>query len=451
MKYVLYASAIALGLGITTPAAAQLHQPLIAPTTGDTYFNRPGATMDDHRADLEACRAGVFNSQQPVQSTGAGAAFGLVGALVEAGISASAQQRAQLRSRAPLYESCMVLRGWRVVRVSEARGAELAALEQQDLAQRLAPLIGAENPEGEIARSYANEASRVNEALFGVAPSNDGNSLSLLALPPDIVTTPNGVRPTPEPTRPDRAGHTTAQYNARMAQYREQRPIYNAEQAAHRASIRDAALQLAGPGRVAQRTRARAVSAIAQDATVLVIHVSGTHHQSGLMLTRMESQAGEIDTVSAIVPAAFVGGVKEDTIVAVVPPGRWRLSAFSGLGGYALSLCMGAPSFEVSAGEVVYAGGFLFGGDGPRLDMTLAPAHAALANTPHLAERVRAAEYRNGETFACGATSNFYNYEIDGAPFVEGYGFGSRANIATVVAAPPELDVQAESEAEPAP
>lgn len=71
-----------------------------------------------------------------------------------------------------------------------------------------------------------------------------------------------------------------------------------------------------------------------------------------------------------------------------------------------------------------------------------------IACTPALAERVRAANYTNGDTFQCGAPGSYlYAYEIEGAPFREGYNLGSRAQPTpvtqeTVGAAPAESGVQ---------
>ena len=54
----------------------------------------------------------------------------------------------------------MVAHGWRVVRVPDAEGVELAALAQPDLIARLTPWIGAADPHGEIVRIWNNDAMR---------------------------------------------------------------------------------------------------------------------------------------------------------------------------------------------------------------------------------------------------------------------------------------------------
>lgn len=438
MKQHLHASALALFLCAAAPAHAQFvsaapqsGNTLIAPVSGHTYFNRPGATPEQQRADLEACHTAVFAMVQPVgESSGAGAAYGLVGALLEVGFQIEAQQLAQRRAHFSHYESCMVMRGWRVVRLNETLGAELDALDQASLAPRLAPMIGAETPEGEIARVFANEAADGAAALFGIPQIGDAESLSLQALPADspafLAPPPTAAERNAGRRRPGSGPDTREEYEARRAA-REGDP----EQVQARRETHERALaQLVGPGEAARNTRPRDIARLPDNSTLIVVRMAGLGYGSGVMLMRPGAQEGTVDFVTAVVPTAFISGPKEQTVVAVVPPGHWRLSGFVGPGGYITSFCMGAPSFEVAEGDVVFAGSFAFGATGERLDMTLDPARAALANAPNLAARLRSADYRNGETFECGAASNFYTYEIADAPFADGYTFGSRANAA---------------------
>jgi hypothetical protein len=139
MKSLLYIGAIALSLCTAAPVQAQFAsatpegaRSLIAPTSGYTYFNRPGATFDNLSADVEACDVTVSLMNQPIQTSGAGAAYGLVGVLTDLATANPMQRSAQRRSKASLYENCMVLRGWRVVRVNDALGQELDAARGGD-------------------------------------------------------------------------------------------------------------------------------------------------------------------------------------------------------------------------------------------------------------------------------------------------------------------------------
>ncbi|MCX7357476.1 MAG: hypothetical protein NT015_04930 [Alphaproteobacteria bacterium] len=116
------------------------------------------------------------------------------------------------------------------------------------------------------------------------------------------------------------------------------------------------------------------------------------------------------------------------THIVQVPPGRWRVTSITQTSGfdyavYITDFCLGAPSFEVRAGEAVYAGSFTQrGAFGPDMDLTA--AQADLAEVPAIASRLRAASYINGATYPCGGTY-IYALEVPGAPFSEDYAYGS--------------------------
>jgi hypothetical protein len=214
---------------------------------------------------------------------------------------------------------------------------------------------------------------------------------------------------------------------------RERREADREAQREHQEARERAALAMVGPGDPADPVRERDIARLSDNSSLLIARVHGLGYQSGVVFVRLGATENTIDYVNAVVPTAFISGPKEQTVVAVVPPGRWRLSAFHGPAGYVTSLCMGAPSFDLGAGDVVFAGSFAFGEHGSRLDMHLDHARTALAAAPTLSARVRAAEYRNGATFSCGAASGFYSYEIAGVPYADDYRFGSRANTEDVV------------------
>jgi hypothetical protein len=89
------------------------------------------------------------------------------------------------------------------------------------------------------------------------------------------------------------------------------------------------------------------------------------------------------------------------------------------------SFCMGAPTFRVNAGEVVYFGDLtpyinVRLVDGSRTDAMAYSSHvedarAALARQPALASAFRPAELRNGASFGCIATT-MLAYEVPGVP-----------------------------------
>lgn len=90
------------------------------------------------------------------------------------------------------------------------------------------------------------------------------------------------------------------------------------------------------------------------------------------------------------------------------------------------TFCLGAPSFHVAAGEVVYVGDFapyMFVRlvDGSVMLNAMAwsshpdAARAALAKQPALAAALKPAELRNGSSYAC-AGQAMTAYEVPGAP-----------------------------------
>jgi hypothetical protein len=104
-----------------------------------------------------------------------------------------------------------------------------------------------------------------------------------------------------------------------------------------------------------------------------------------------------------------------------IPPGRWRLSEM-GIGLGRLNFCLGSPSFEVAAGEVVYAGSFNLSSENLSPVMSLGDARSWLGET-RAAARVRVANYSNGWTGDCEGNV-LYAIEFDQAPFRPGYVWG---------------------------
>jgi hypothetical protein len=113
--------------------------------------------------------------------------------------------------------------------------------------------------------------------------------------------------------------------------------------------------------------------------------------------------------------------------VFAVPPGRWKIAHLSA-GLFTVSLCLGAPSFEVAAGDVVYAGAFdpasATNKIGP--EMTLEPYRAVFPALSGLGEKMRPASYVNGSTGQCYG-AYMYALETNGSAFAEGYALGSKA------------------------
>ena len=114
---------------------------------------------------------------------------------------------------------------------------------------------------------------------------------------------------------------------------------------------------------------------------------------------------------------------KERIYSYAVPPGRWRIDAIAALatdGG--LDLCLGSPSFEVKAGDIIYAGSFDLAGEAIGPDMAMEPATDWLGSNSEFAAKAKPAIYRNGSRGPCGEAF-IYAFDIDSAPYEDGYGW----------------------------
>jgi hypothetical protein len=169
------------------------------------------------------------------------------------------------------------------------------------------------------------------------------------------------------------------------------------------------------------------VATVRPDAGVLLVRLKGLdlHAGRGLIFNR---EGPDKDTAPSLTDHApdiviFSKGLlfarrEGDMFAVAAPPGRWRLY---GLGVMpTLNLCLGSPSFELKAGEVVYAGAFDLSADDLGPDLDLAPARAWLAG---VGDKVKAAVYTNGSQGPCG-DNTIYALELEGVPFEAGHASG---------------------------
>lgn len=375
----------ALVLGMLASAAAAQTR-LTGPSAGHTYFNRAGATIEEHDGAVRACQRIVrdlrFNRRTTTpRDDSEGAALAAVIADTSSNIQSSR------RTFTAGVENCMVVRGWRVVRVARDRGAALDRLSATDIRIQLTPLVGAETPDGEVVRIFNNDMQFEDTIWTGPPRNLDVVSLSIQALDASPGVSHQNATLPPAPPR------TAAEPMPR-------RP-------------RDAMRFPAGE-------------------TVLVLQVQGA--ASTITNTFRFDRIGADPSMPAWMADGLPSGFdvpldgRRQTLAVRVPPGRWRItsitqtSAFDG-GVYTMSFCLGAPSFDIASGEAVYAGFFSeFQALLPNLDM--AHAQAALAVAPDVAGRLRPASYVNGATFPCDGTY-IYALEIPGASFEDGYNAGS--------------------------
>lgn len=423
---------IAAFLAVAFPVAseAQVRASIASPVEGYSYFNRPGATVEQHRAAIEACAGPAFGMVEP--SGGAyynpvvmqyGLAGAVVGSLVAAEMQAQQVEVMQQRALRANYENCMVAHGWRVVQLSARRGQALERLDQPELALQLRPMIGAEQPEGTIVKSFGNDAVHLRAAMTPTSGASTPVSLSMLALPGDSIAAQRH-----HSQRLPSIARSRAELDARHAQQAEDR---DREQRLNEA-LRNAR---ANPGQAPASRIAdvQDTTTLTSDLTLVVVRVIGARNGGAVTFTRVEDNPDPNEQKFFVASLPIPDRRNHDTsvektLVFAIPPGQWRIEGMSN--GYAsVGFCMGAPTFDVAAGDVVFAGTFDLSGDALVPDLTLTPAETALASHTDLASRLRAASYLNGSTARCTAAAFLYAYEIPGARFREGYRAGSQANL----------------------
>jgi len=371
------------GVLFATPAlaGATLNQS----TPGYTYFNKPGADLAAHAKAIDRCRdlaeatnqagdAAAKAATDPHDSTGywsrehnAGREDNHQGHLVN-------------------LENCMVVFGWRVVVLDPAQGQRLASESLAVRARQLADWVGADTPPGVVVRRFANDALDGSPDSFGFAvPRGTLLSIDDLAEPPE---------PGPHLDPDDPTASSSAPYAKRKLT-----PLG-----------RDHLMSLRG------------------DSGLVVVGLAGAG-SFRLIFERVDADGqpprdskGADLTVAQPTTGGDVGG---GAGVYAVPEGRWRLAAIA-RGRYSINFCLGAPSFSVANGQVVFAGQFdpASGVLAPTMNPEMA-LEALPAGSP-LRQRLRPADWVNGSTGQCRG-AYIYALEFPGRPFEGGYHLGSMA------------------------
>ncbi len=354
--------------------------------TGYVYYNRPGASLVDHNADLAACIRDTGAANVPradPQSVGITAPVGgLIFQMIWNGPIAG--------TVADEVENCMIVRRWRAVRLPDEEGQGLAALSTPDLAARLTPWIGAGAPHGVIVRWFNNEADRPVDYEIASRPARPGASqlsLRLFAAEPPASPDPAAAVPSPAATAP---------------------PALDPRWPTH-------------PLKPAE------IASVPPFAGVILVRIKGIGPKGGggMVFARQGRRRDAPPSIDDHAPDYVVGAMgwiyakrEGNWFAFAVPPGRWRIAS-SGF----LSYCLGSPSFEVGAGEVVYAGTVDLAGQsfGPDLDLEPAKTYLAAASP---AAKLRPAAYRNGSRGSCRGFGVIYALEIPGAPFDPDYAWG---------------------------
>jgi hypothetical protein len=392
-------AACTLALIVTSEAHGQTFQ-LGRPTEGFTYFNRPGADSSMHVADLSAC----LELSRAVASVDEGSLpsdrpAGLLPGWIASWTGGAARLSA--------VENCMVVKGWRVVRLPRTEGQAISRLPSSEAFARIEPWIGLVSPPGEIARVWRNDAATASTDRFELRPNSTESGLLSIA----AVST--------EATEAAKPAETTSIEGDELSE------ISDTLQEAKPEAPTEGQVWSAAP---LNRARWRTIRS---DAAVIVVQLRGVGFRNGtaLTLSRLQSDADASSNsglygVIAAVPL-IANNRNGNWRAFEVPAGRWSVgSLISGM--ITLNLCLGAPAFEVRSGEVVYAGAFDFGAAQLGPDLSIGPAQEWMRE--YREAPIRTAEYTNGWEGPCSG-NEIYALEIPGAPFRDGYYGGSVLNL----------------------
>lgn len=343
------------------------------PSEGYIYFNRSGATPADHTRDLQTC-VGTAMATLPHRGIPPGTKTRAdITSFYSGEFSTLATFQARGRAEANL-QNCMIVGGWRVMRLDDAQGQALWRADPAEIRRQLDTWAGAPHPPGQEVRAFANDAARKGTVLL---------DLRVLDFPSihDLATRSLDMGAVPIPRAP--------------ALFRTGNPKWRPP------SLTPDRLGAAPP-----------------DAAIVVMIISGESGQKydGIEFRRVPSTPYAIAFDEDGRPDQFFPDDKKSLpagkgwmSVLAVPPGKWVLSLRSGL-----EMCLGAPAFEARAGEVLYLGAFDFGAETLAPDMALDPARSLLAPAPALADRLKPVSWVNGATWPCHPLFPFYAITFKG-------------------------------------
>ena len=153
-------------------------------------------------------------------------------------------------------------------------------------------------------------------------------------------------------------------------------------------------------------------SKVPADASVIVARMHEVaQFQTWLVFSRLDAPAGDSQgppyfmVASPLRPFWNRSAPNEKTYAFVVPPGHWRITSSS-----LIDFCLGAPGFDLRAGEALFAGSF--DGNHPYApDLSLETVKPALGESD-LARRLKPVQYAGGETFPCDALPQTFLYVL---------------------------------------
>lgn len=373
MRALLLAAAM---FGACVAAASAEPGNLTRATAGYLYFNRPGATAAEHDSELVNCSAVARNNYLALAHpprAGDPASHGLVGDLVT-GMMLSGWERAHFNI---VVEHCMVVRGWRLVRLDSATGERLEHLDQAALARELAPMIGAAQPPGDIVRTFRNEGADPRSIIVSSPANAQRVLLSALAADPNAPSPLVAVTPA-------------------LPQTLTFAPLIN-------------------PIPLSDTLQPPPGSA------VLIVGVVGPRAGSRRFVVDLRSQHDStVQTLQLLYRDPQRDGDRvSNSFAFIVPAGEWSLGEFP----INLSFCLGAPSFVANPGDIIFVGEF---DSGAVLNANTSSEALARHVPEALRSTARTAQWTNGATWPC-PPYNLYALEFPETPFRPDYHWGSRA------------------------
>jgi len=356
-------------------------RPSVLDLKDSRFYNKPGATRAQYDKDWQECRliargsrtpAGavpVYNPAMynPAISPIASAAGGFLGGLIAGAIAEGAQRRENRKN-------CLLIRGWRLVQVPDAQAALVASMSDADRNNYLNQIVGAQSVDGKITK------------------------MDTFSLPAAAVGDLSAAVQGPETVFLGKKGDTA--------------PVQLA--------ANEAAVVLAY-----RRTSASNAGKFVQ-----------------LALTRYDPAAGEVvyqprdwkkkgdkTTYAKQVPSGDRHSGLEVQVVKLTPGDYVIDGAAVGSNVITSTNCFGAPTFHVSAGEVLYLGDFVpvWGAPGDDGKKPFGLGYASriddsrrllLGSQPVLAAALRPAALRNRATYACSAVT-MTRWDLPGVPNVQ--------------------------------
>jgi hypothetical protein len=301
-----------------------------------SYFNRVGSSITDHDLDLATCITRVRS--MPVAASNI--VGGVLGGVID-DLNRNAFARASL-------ESCMVLRGWRVVEISKEEGSQLAALPPDALTEKLASMVGAVELHGTVLRTFTNVVLKQPNSLRVDWPYPSTTSLS------EARFDWKSLGPSPAPASLPRQRRVK---ELKLGEYAD------------------------GPGK----------------ALIVIRIVGGGPHTGQSLMFSKATSVGQADKLTLDTAYLRTPGPPGEgkTYVFSVDPGVWYLSSVA-----FASTCLEAPYVDVEAGDVVFFGSFT---PDESLSVDLTPGPVAAVLPSELQAHMKVAAWKDGlHTTACG-------------------------------------------------